>query len=326
MQVVILGSGSPLPSPDRPAPPPWSAPRPATCCSTPAAVSSCGRPAALSGAVAFRAAVPDPPAQRPHHRPQRRHHHPVGDVLRPEPAHRLRPGRARPPGGGHRGHAGARHRLPAGPPRGPRLAPGHRGDRRDRGRGLRGGRRPGDGRAHRPRPGAPHRGLPGRRRGRGRWSSPGTPCPARGSTGCAPGPTSWCTRWSAATRSRRWAAPAARRPRLPLVGARCRAGPRPAPGWAPWCSPTWSRPSSPGPSRSGSTRQPANSTGRWSCPRTSRPSRSARSFSRLRTVTRQMSEDRSEGHEATEASRSPTSASPTPTSAPSWPGTGRPWP
>ena len=87
------------------------------------------------------------------------------------------------------------------------LATGHRRHRRHRGRRLRAGRRAGDGGADRPRAGPSRPSATASTTAAARWSSPGTPSRATGSTGCAPVPTCWSTPWCAATRSRRSACP-----------------------------------------------------------------------------------------------------------------------
>ena len=146
-------------------------------------------------------ALAHPPPQRPRHRPQRPHHHAVGDGDGAAAAAHHRAGRHRRTGAPHRGDARDRHRLPAGAPRGPDVAPRRPGHRGHRWGGVRRG-----GRADRRRrppttpPSTPPSATASRRAGVPS-SSPATPCRARGSTPSAATPTCWCTRWSAPTSS-----------------------------------------------------------------------------------------------------------------------------
>ena len=141
IEVTLLGTGSPLPSPDRAGPATLVRPGGATL------LVDCGRGVVMRLAAAGRAAhravggAAHPPPQRPHHRPQRRRHHPLGDGTAPGAAAGRRPAGhpavvdgllamlgpdqqyrldhhddldERPVGGGHRGGAGRHVRRSAG--------------------------------------------------------------------------------------------------------------------------------------------------------------------------------------------------------------------
>ena len=180
MQMIILGSGSPLPDPERAGP--------ATLVRTGAGdlLFDCGRgrPHASGGRrIGGRRAarpLPHPPAQRPHHRPQRHRHVAVDHVVPAASAPRLRSRRDGVADAGDRGHAGARHRLSPLASRRPAVA-AVGGRRRVRARhGAPGSGRPGHVRLPPiTRPSAPpsasgrRRGPVGRHRGRHR-SVPGT--------------------------------------------------------------------------------------------------------------------------------------------------------
>ena len=195
MQVIILGSGTPLPDRTGPGHPPWCARRPATCSSIAGGGCSCVPGPGPAPGPPGR--VLHPPAQRPHHRPQRHHTSRWATSFHPTRCRSsARP--APPPGGGDRGDAGHGHRLPLGPSRRPQwaLVRRHRGAERRR---LRGGRGAGHGRPHRPCARPPHGGVPHRRRRSARSSSPATRCRAPASTTSAPGPTCSSTPSSGAT-------------------------------------------------------------------------------------------------------------------------------
>ena len=101
----------------------------------------------------------------------------------------------------------------------------------------------------------------------------GDTVPCDGLDRLPPGPTCWCTPWSAATRSRRWGCRGCSTSWTTTPPCPTQPGPPSGPAWAPWCSPRWFPPYSPVPSRSGSTRPPRCSGARWWWPRTWTPSR-----------------------------------------------------
>ena len=178
MQTIILGSGSPLPDPERAGP--------ATLVRTEVGdlLFDCGRgvlmraAAAASGAGALRGLF------LTHLHSD--HTTDLNDVITSRWVTSFQPHPLPvfgPPGttgllAGHRGHARARHRLPHGPPRRSAVATdggGHRGRARCR---ARGGLGAGDGGPHRPCTCAPDRGLPDRRgRGLGRHRRRHRPVP-----------------------------------------------------------------------------------------------------------------------------------------------------
>ena len=228
IEITLLGTGSPLPDPNRAGP--------STLLQAGGAnlLVDCGRgvlmrlAAAGCGADALDSAPAHAPAQRPHHRPRRRAHHAVGDVVRTGAA----PGdrAARHQGRGRRDARQPRpgHRLPDRPPRRPRAAADRRGARAHRRRGLGGpgGARPR--RAHRPPTGGAHHRLPRRARRRVGRDRPATPCPAPRSTACALAPTPSSTPSSARTCSWRSACPASTT--SATTTPRSRRPPRPRPG------------------------------------------------------------------------------------------------
>ena len=187
MQVVILGSGSPIPAPDR------AGPSTLVRTSVGDLLFDAGRGVLLratgaqSGAVGLPGGLPHPSAQRPHHRPQRPHHHPMGDVVHPDPTRVVGP-------------VGTAALVAATEAMleldiGYRLAhhddldwrPGTLVTEVTERRRLRGGRRAGDA-PHRPTtPRCTRPSATGWTTATGRWSSPGTPSPATGSTTLAAG-------------------------------------------------------------------------------------------------------------------------------------------
>ena len=129
----------------------------------------CGHAPGRSRGVADRALgrVAHPPAQRPHHRPQRHCDDALGHGAGPDTAQGHRPPGH--PGSGRRcdGHAGLGPGVPPGSPRRPDPAAADRRDRGRTGSGIRaGGRRP-LGPPDRPPSGHPHRRLPDRPRRQG---------------------------------------------------------------------------------------------------------------------------------------------------------------
>ena len=219
MQTIILGSGGPLPDPGEPVPRPWCAP------SAGDLLFDCGRgvlmrPAAAgSAAGALRGALPDPSAQRSHHGPQRHRHLAMDHVVPTPSAPRLRPDRHGVAPGGDRGHAGARHRVPPGPSRRSAVAPnGRRWSSASAERCWRTGAS-----ASVPRPPImPRSARPSAsasRRAGGRCVIAGDTVPSAGA-GRALRRRGHARAHGGAPRSDRGdrAAPAARRPRLPLLG------------------------------------------------------------------------------------------------------------
>ena len=184
MQVIILGSGSPLPDP-----PPGRSVHPGAHDGRRPPVrlwsrrGSCGRRRRRDGPPACCTnRVPHPPAQRPRHRPQRRHHHALGDVFAPSPLRVVGPGGTPAPG---------RAPRPCWPPT---SATGWTTTPTSPGRRRGGGQRSGEtgvgfeqgaeGVRSAPTDHAPVRPTVGYRvdEGGGSWSSPGTGCPAPGWT------------------------------------------------------------------------------------------------------------------------------------------------
>ena len=202
MRITTLGTGSPIPDPNRAGP--------ATLVQAGGhnLLFDCGRGVLMRLAAAGVmppgcTRLPDASALRPRDRLQRRDHHTLGHVARDEPAPGHRPAGNRRVRATHARDARRRHRLP----------PDHHDDltwepavrrARDPGRRrVRARRRARRRGAHRPPAGGPDRRLPGRARRPARSSSRATPCRAMVSTACPRAPTCTCRPWSARRRARR---------------------------------------------------------------------------------------------------------------------------